>query len=193
MASASCLVALNSRLSGTDELPLKTSQFKRICPTQACTTPARHNQDGRFPRRLLTGRAARPRHSARTRERRDVRANWPPLTRPTVRGLAVVCSSRRTQQDVENLACGASFGHEPETAIDHGEHWARLRAHSVCCRAAVRRAATRKNTTLLATAFATLRLATNVSPPSILYSPSGASAPRWLNGPLLAHRFLRTG
>ena len=29
----------NSRLSGTDEL--KTLQFKRICPTQACTKPCR--------------------------------------------------------------------------------------------------------------------------------------------------------
>ena len=42
MASASLGRALNSRLSGTDELRLKnTLQFKRICPTQACTKPTR--------------------------------------------------------------------------------------------------------------------------------------------------------
>ena len=74
---------------------------------------------GRFPRRLLTGRAARARYSARTRERRGVRANWPPLTRPTVRGLAVVCSSPHAA-GWRKLPCGAPFGHEPETAIDHG-------------------------------------------------------------------------
>ena len=57
------------------------------------TCGAQSAHGGRFPRRLLTGRAAWARYSARTRERRGERANWPPLTRPTVRGLAVVWSS----------------------------------------------------------------------------------------------------
>ena len=57
------------------------------------TCGAQSAPGGRFPRRLLTGRAAWARYSARTRERRGERANWPPLTRPTVRGLAVVWSS----------------------------------------------------------------------------------------------------
>jgi hypothetical protein len=39
VASESRAVSPSERLSGTDELPLKTSQFKRICPTQACTKP----------------------------------------------------------------------------------------------------------------------------------------------------------
>ena len=70
-----------------------------------------------FPRRLLTGRAARARYSARTRERRGVRANWPPLTRPTVRGLAVVCSSPHARSRMGKLPCGAplsSLSYEKE-------------------------------------------------------------------------------
>ena len=66
----SCLVAGGGATSGTQSAP-----------------------GGRFTRPLLAGRAARARYWARTRERRSERANSPLLTRPTVRGLPVVCSS----------------------------------------------------------------------------------------------------
>ena len=48
---------------------------------------------GRFRRPVLGGRGPRARHSARTRERRSERANWPVLTRPTVRRLPIRGSS----------------------------------------------------------------------------------------------------
>jgi hypothetical protein len=78
---------------------------------------------GRFPRRLLTGRAARPRHSARTRERRGVRANWPPLTRPTVRGLAVVCSSPHAAPGWRNWRAARASGTSRRRPSTTG-HWA---------------------------------------------------------------------
>jgi hypothetical protein len=54
----------------------------------------------------------------------------------------------------------------------------RPRGHSVRCRAAVRRAVTRKIATPPSPAFVTLSLVTTVSPhPPILYSPSAASDP----------------
>ena len=58
------------------------------------------------------------------------------------RRLELVARSRP-----EILPCGAPFRHEPETAITHARGIGRPRGHSVRCRAAMRRAVTRKITT----------------------------------------------
>ena len=111
-----------------------------------------------------TGRAAWARYSARTRERRGERANWPPLTRPTVRGLAVVGSSASAEGRKDCRAARRS-GTSRRRPSPKG-HWAAARAFGALCRAAVRRAATRKITTLSSPAFVILRLVTTVSPPA---------------------------
>ena len=110
---------------------------------------------GRFRRPVLGGRGPRARHSARTRERRSERANWPVLTRPTVRRLPI----RGSSPD----AAGRGYG---GAARASGAGW--RRAISTGDQAAARppgapvgRCAARENTSLLGT----LSRAPCVSPP----------------------------
>eukprot|EP00964_Phaeocystis_antarctica_P005772 scaffold3152_cov67-Phaeocystis_antarctica.AAC.1 len=69
----------------------------RLCGSCAAALVARRRSPGRgsahTPAATTCGRGPRARYWARTRERRSERANWPLLTRPTVRGLAVAWSS----------------------------------------------------------------------------------------------------
>ena len=145
------------------------------CPQIGRAAPNLLAPGGRFTRRMLTGRAARAQYSARTRERRGERANWPPLTQPTVCVAWPSSAARRTQKAEKDAALR---GVRARAGDDHRPRRIRRpRGHSVRCRAAVRRAVTRKITTHPSPAFVTLRLVTTVSPHSILSSPLGTSGP----------------
>jgi len=109
----------------------------RLCgsgagPQIGRAAPNLHAPGGRFTRRMLTGRAARAQYSARTRERRGERANWPPLTRPTVCVAWPSSAARRTQKAEKDAAlrgvrARAGDGHRPRGIR-------RPRGHSVRCR-----------------------------------------------------------
>ena len=116
-----------------------------------CTWWAIHAADAHRPRGMGSV------FGTNSREQRGERTNWPPLTRPTVRGLAVVGSSANAEGR-KNCRAARRSGTSRRRPSPTG-HWAAARAFGALCRAAVRRAATRKFTTLYPSpAFVTPRL-----------------------------------
>jgi len=156
---------------------MKSKQSKsRDNPGQYRSSQHWSHDDGRLPE----GRLVRPLpppvsagHGldirARTRERRSERANWPLLTRPTYRARLGRRLELAARSSPEILLCGASFGHELERALVRGK-LVGCGAIQRAVRRLLRRAVTRKITTLCAT--------------RVRHPPFGHHAPRFRHLPI---------